>query len=229
MAKYSGPVCRLCRREGIKLFLKGVRCYTDRCPVVKRPFPPGQHGKGRRFKLSDYGVQLRENDLTPRELLALAKECKAIAHAGGARFIVNHNLDVALAAEADGVHLGWRSLPVREVRRVAPKGFLIGASTHSVGAAARVAEESVDYVFLGPIFRTPSKEGLIKPLGVEAIRTVKQTAKVPVIAIGGIKAENVREVIAAGADGIAVISAIMAASDPREAAQELMGGIRSKM
>ena len=73
MAKYRGPVCRLCRREGIKLFLKGYRCYTDRCPVVKRPFPPGMHGKGR-FKLSDYGIQLREKQKAKRIYGLLEKQ-----------------------------------------------------------------------------------------------------------------------------------------------------------
>jgi thiamine-phosphate pyrophosphorylase len=171
-------------------------------------------------------VQLRENDLPARELFDLAAQCKAIVKAGGAQFIVNHSLDVALASEADGVHLGWRSLPVREVRRIAPARFIIGASTHSVRGAGRIAAEAVNYLFLGPIFRTPSKEGLIEPLGLEAIRAAKQALKVPIIAIGGIKPENAREVIAAGADGIAVISAIMGAENAREAAARLSEAIR---
>jgi thiamine-phosphate pyrophosphorylase len=192
-------------------------------------------------------VILREHDATAKELFALATECKAIAHAGGAKFIVNHSLDVALAVEADGVHLGWRSLPAREVRKLAPRPFLVGVSTHSgvfphrqagragikacrpcrpmgeniVGAAERCADDPVDYLFLGPIFPTPSKAGLVEPLGVEAIRAAKKAVKIPVIAIGGIKPGNVREVMAAGADGVAVISHIMGAASPREAAQEL--------
>ena len=170
-------------------------------------------------------VVLRERDATAKELFALATECKAIARAGGAKLIVNHSLDAALAAEADGVHLGWRSLPPREVRRLAPRPFLVGVSVHSAGAAVRAAEGPVDYLFLGPIFATPSKEGLVEPLGVEAIRAAKAAVKVPVIAIGGIKPENAADVMAAGADGIAVISAIMAAADPRKAAGELKGAL----
>ena len=166
-------------------------------------------------------VVLREHDATAKELFTLATECKEIAHARGAKFIVNHSLDVALAVEADGVHLGWRSLPAREVRKMAPRPFLVGVSAHSVGAAERCANDPVDYLFLGPIFPTPSKAGLVEPLGVEAIRAAKKAVKVPVIVIGGIKPENVREVMAAGADGIAVISAIMGAASPAEAAARL--------
>lgn len=170
-------------------------------------------------------VILREHDMTPRELFALALEVKAIAHSAGAKFLVNHSLDVALAVEADGVHLGWRSLPAHEAKRIAPKNFLIGLSTHSVRAAVRAAESGVDYVFLGPIFPTPSKEGLVEPLGVESIRAAKQAMKKPLIAIGGIKPDNISEVIAAGADGIAVVSAIMAASQPQEAARVLADAV----
>ena len=166
-------------------------------------------------------VILREHDATAKELFALATECKGIARAGGARFIVNHSLDVALAVEADGVHLGWRSLPAREVRKVAPSPFLVGVSAHSVGEAERCADDPVDYLFLGPIFPTPSKAGRVAPLGLEAIRAAKKAVKIPLIAIGGIKPENVREVTAAGADGVAVISHIMGATSPREAAREL--------
>ncbi len=80
MATYKGPVCRMCRREGIKLFFKGVRCYTDKCPVVKRPFPPGQHGKGRRMKLSDYGIQLREKQKTKRIYGLLERQFRSYFH-----------------------------------------------------------------------------------------------------------------------------------------------------
>jgi thiamine-phosphate pyrophosphorylase len=166
-------------------------------------------------------VHLRESDLPARELLALAKEVRAITREAGARFIVNHSLDVALAAEADGVHLGWRSLPAREARRAAPAPFLIGVSTHSEGAAAHAASEPIDYLFLGPIFRTPSKEGLVEPLGLIALRAARRNVKVPVIAIGGITPENARSAITAGAGGIAVISSIMTAPSPRDAAKRL--------
>ncbi len=166
-------------------------------------------------------VVLREHDMAARDLLALALECKRIAQDGGAKFIVNHSLDVALAAEADGVHLGWRSLSAADARKAAPKGFLVGVSTHGSRDAVRVAEGPVDYIFLGPIFPTPSKAGRIEPLGTEAIRATKKSLAIPVIAIGGIKPENAAEVREAGADGIAVISAIMSADNPREAARTL--------
>ena len=153
-------------------------------------------------------IQIREKDLSARDLLELSQQ--AVARAGKTRILANDRLDVALAAGAAGVHLGGESAPVAEVARWcraghAPAEFLIGASCHSLAEVLAAGNSGADYVFFGPIFATPSKLRYGAPLGVEQLAEVCRQAHIPVIAIGGITTGNAGECLRAGAAGIAAI------------------------
>jgi len=147
---------------------------------------------------------------------ALARLCRE----AGVPFIVNDHLDLALACGAQGVHVGQNDLPVAVVRRLAPPDFIVGCSTNNVAEALRAQEEGADYVSVGRLFPTTSKEDT-RPATLDTLRSVKAAVRVPVCAIGGIDAGNVRAAVEAGADMVAVISAVCAAPDPREAARRL--------
>ncbi len=155
-------------------------------------------------------VQLREKDLSARELYALAVELRRMT-AGRCLLIVNSRMDVALAARADGVHLPEDGLPVRAVAALAPPGFLVGRSVHSVKDASAAANAGASYVQLGTIFETESKPGQA-PAGLDLVRHATASLSVPCIAVGGIDAGNAAEVIAAGAQGVAVVGAILQAA-----------------
>lgn len=164
-------------------------------------------------------VQLREKDLSGGELYDLAAGLRA-ALREGALLLVNERADVALAAGADGVHLPEHGLPGKAVRDMVGEGHIIGRSVHSVDAAVRAEQEGADFVEVGTVYETASKPGAA-PAGVELVSAVARSVQVPVLAIGGITAENAAEVIEAGANGIAVIGAIMDADDPKQAAASL--------
>lgn len=150
-------------------------------------------------------VQIREKDLPTRALLQLVESAVATAQGSETRIVVNDRLDVALAAGADGVHLGTESIPAQAVRKRVPEGFLVGVSCHS-REDVRVAETAgADYVVLGPIFETPSKIAYGPPLGLDILRETASVARVPILALGGISVERVRECLEAGAAGIAGI------------------------
>jgi thiamine-phosphate pyrophosphorylase len=166
-------------------------------------------------------VQLREKDLAPRALYPLAQEVRQLTRRYGARLLVNDRLDVALAVGADGVHLTTTSLPTAVARQLVGPERLVGVSTHSLGEAHAAAEGGADFLVFGPVFYTPSKAPFGEPVGLEALRAVRSAVNLPILAIGGVKSANLGHVLAAGADGIAVISAVMAADDPAAAAQEL--------
>lgn len=166
----------------------------------------------------DY-LQLREKDLTGRELYHLALDIKQVLPPG-TRLLINDRLDVALAAGADGVHLGENSLPPAVARRLLGPEKIMGVSVHSVTAAREAEKAGADYLLFGHIFPTASKEG-IPPRGVGSLREVVASVGIPIIALGGINAANARQCLAAGARGVAVMSAVMAASDPARAVAEL--------
>ena len=168
-------------------------------------------------------VQLREHDLEAAELYRLAQELRRITSDAGAALIINHRLDIALAVEADGIQLGWRSLSVNEVRKLAGDRLCVGVSCHTAAQLLAAEVAGADYVLLGPVFPTPSKQGLVQPLGVEELEMLVSGTSIPVIAIGGIATENVQAVRDAGASGVAVISAIIAAADPQAAVKRLLG------
>ena len=166
-------------------------------------------------------IQLREKAKSTGEILAIAREIRAVTAGTGAIFIVNDRLDVALAVEADGVHLGQDDLPVAVARRIAPPPFLIGASVGSAEEAVRAERDGADYVAVSPVFATGSKADAGAGHGLEAVASVRRAVRIPVIGIGGIGPQNAADVIRAGADGCAVISAVLAQPDIAEAARSL--------
>jgi thiamine-phosphate pyrophosphorylase len=169
-------------------------------------------------------VQLREKDLPGRALLALAERLRAATARTGALLLLNDRVDVAIAAGADGVHLGGGSMSVGDVRRLLPAGALVGVSTH---AAAEVAETGADYAIFGPVRATPSKVAFGPPQGIARLAAATAAAAVPVLAIGGIEPADVPAMCAAGAHGVAVIRAILAAPDPAAATRALAKGLPS--
>ena len=136
-------------------------------------------------------------------------------------FIVNDRLDLALASGADGVHLGQEDLPVPFARRISPRGFIIGTSVRSVPEALIAESEGADYLALSPVFDTGTKSDAGPGKGVEKLKEIKAAVSIPVIAIGGIGKHNVRQVMEAGADGVAVISAIVGQKDIVKATAEM--------
>ena len=154
-------------------------------------------------------VQFRAKGLPDRRFLELAAEALAAARAGGAALIVNDRADVALILGADGVHLGQDDLEPRAVRALLPPGDLLGVSTHNLEQLERAAGEPVDYLAIGPVFPTRSKAAPDPVVGLEMVRKARALAAGTLVAIGGITEENARSVVDAGADGVAVISALL--------------------
>jgi thiamine-phosphate pyrophosphorylase len=144
-----------------------------------------------------------------------------IAREAGAIFIVNDHADIALAVDADGVHLGQDDLPIEQARKILGPGKLIGISTHSPDQAQEAERRGADYIGFGPIFSTSTKNaGAIQ--GLANLTVVRQTVAIPIIAIGGIKKDTIKDVVKAGADGVAIISAILSAEDIGAAASEIL-------
>ncbi|MCE5338367.1 MAG: thiamine phosphate synthase [Methanomicrobiaceae archaeon] len=166
-------------------------------------------------------IQLRDKRLSGRDLLTVASAIREVTRDAGALFIVNDRLDVALAAGADGVHLGESDLPIGDARRIAPPGFIIGASVGSVATAVRAGAAGADYVALSPTFSTASKDDAGPGHGLAMLSAIRSAVSLPLVAIGGITPGNVADVIAAGADGIAVISAVVGKDDVTAAARDL--------
>jgi len=172
--------------------------------------------------------QLREKDLSPRDLYPLALEMRQLTRTYGAHLLINDRVDVALAVDADGVHLTTTSLPATVARQLLGPGRLIGVSTHSIAEAQTAADEGADFVVFGPVFYTPSKAPYGEPVGLNALQAVRAAINLPILAIGGVKKANLDQVLAAGASGIAVISAIISADDPTAASQDLLGTLRGR-
>jgi thiamine-phosphate pyrophosphorylase len=166
-------------------------------------------------------VQLREKDLPIRELLALAQELRAVTKEFGARLFINDRVDVAVAVEAEGVHLGRESMPCEAVRRIVGRNMLIGVSTHSLDEAKAAEAGGADFITFGPVFATPSKNKYGAPAGIDALRAVKKEVAIPVFALGGIKLESIPQVRSTGADGVAMISAVLSADDIQKAAEDM--------
>jgi thiamine-phosphate pyrophosphorylase len=166
-------------------------------------------------------VQIREKRASSRAFLAEARAVRRVLAGTGVPLFVNDRVDVALAAEADGVHVGQTDLPLPEVRQLAGDRLRIGVSVESVADAATAEREGADYVSVSPVYRTPTKTDTVPGLGPEGVAAVRAAVRCPVVAIGGLNRETVGDVIRAGADGVAVVSAIMSAPDPAAAALEL--------
>ena len=164
-------------------------------------------------------VQLREKDLSGGELYDLAVTVHAVLR-GRALLLVNDRVDVAIAAGADGVHLPEHTLPLRKLRDYVGDACIVGRSVHSVEAAVQAEQEGADYVLAGAVYESRSHPGQ-PPAGPALVRAVAEAVHVPVLAVGGITPDRVAEVIEAGADGVAVISAVLDADDPKAAARAL--------
>jgi thiamine-phosphate pyrophosphorylase len=170
-------------------------------------------------------LQLRGKDQPAREQAALARALLAETRAAGALLFVNDRLDVALAAGADGVHLGQDDLPLEAARRIVPSGFLIGISTETEELARTAERGGADYVGVGPVYATGSKADAGEAVGCARIAEVAAAVSIPVVGIGGIAAGSAAEVVRAGAAGIAVISAVMRAADPERAVRDLLRAV----
>jgi len=166
-------------------------------------------------------IQLRDKTMGGRRLMEQAVEIRRLTKEAGRLFIVNDRLDIALACGADGVHLGQEDMALADARRMAPRPFLIGITVHDVGEAKKAAHDCADYLGLSPIFQTGSKADAGAACGVGMIAAVKMSVSIPVVAIGGIGPLNAREVLGAGADGLAVISAVVGQPDVAAAARRL--------
>lgn len=164
-------------------------------------------------------VQLREKDLSGGELYDLAVTVHAVLR-GRALLVINDRIDVAIASGADGVHLPEHTLPLQKLRDYVGDACIVGRSVHNVEAAVRAEAEGADYLLAGAVYETASHPGQAAA-GVDLVRAVADAVRAPVLAVGGITAERVAEVVAAGADGIAVIGAILDAEDPQPAARAL--------
>ena len=170
-------------------------------------------------------IQLRGKKWTSREFLDVGMKAFRYLRPKKIRLIVNDRVDIALACKADGVHLGQDDMPLPYAREILGKNRIIGISVVRPDEAEAAEKAGADYIGAGPVFRTMSKEDIGPFLGIEGLRTIREKVKIPILAIGGISAANVADVISAGADGVAVISAIAAAENPRRAAIEIIESI----
>lgn len=168
-------------------------------------------------------VQLRDKEAGGRELLGLAREIRALVEkeGSGCLFFVDDRIDVARAAGAHGAHLGQEDLPASAARSLLGEEMLLGISATSVEEALEAEAAGADYLGVGPVFETPSKADAVAPIGLEGLRRIREAVRLPLVAIGGIGEESLPEVFEAGADGIAVISAVAGAEDMLEAVRRL--------
>ena len=164
-------------------------------------------------------VQLREKTANTRDFVALACALNALLKPFDVPLVINDRIDVALACGAQGVHLGQSDMPVTLARQLLPPEVFIGLSVESLGDVQRAADESVDYLGVSPVFATPTKTDTAPPWGLDGLRQVRAMTNLPLVAIGGIHLHNASDVLDAGAHGLAVVSALCSADDPRAAAQ----------
>ena len=166
-------------------------------------------------------VQLREKDLSAAELYPLAQELRSLTHRYKSLLLINDRIDLALAVGADGVHLGGHSSPIISARNILGPNYLIGASTHSAAEVKSAQNQGADFVTYGPVYFTPSKQAYGKPVGIESLQSICARSNIPVYALGGIKANNTKTMLQAGAHGVAMISALLAGSSPTQAYQQI--------
>ena len=172
-------------------------------------------------------IQLRDKRLSKRELLPIAQQLKNLCAKHKVLFIVNDYLDLALATDADGLHLGQNDLPIKVARKLLPMDKILGCSTTTVDQAIAAEAEGADYIAVGSIYPTSFKE-TATVVGLDRLRQIRQAVTLPLVAIGGINKDNAGEVMAAGADSVAVISAILNAKSPEEAARQIVNTLKHK-
>ena len=167
-------------------------------------------------------IQFRDKHASSRQLYETCAELQVLLHDAGCSLIVNDRADVARAVHADGVHLGQTDLPVEMARRVLAAGQWIGCSTHSQQQVVEADGTTADYIAFGPIFPTASKDNPDPVVGLEGLRQARRVTRKPLVAIGGINLQNAREVLAAGADSVAVIGGLLDAPDLGERVREFL-------
>ena len=209
---------KLLRQDKIKL-LPGLYVIIDTQALKGRsPIKAANQAIGGGAKT----IQLHDKLQSKKEILPMAQELRNLCAKHNVLFIVNDYLDLALATDADGLHLGQNDLPIKVARKLLPMDKIIGCSTTTVDQAITAEAEGADYIAVGSIYPTTSKE-TAKIVGLEGLRQIRQAVTSPLIAIGGINKDNAAEVMAAGADSVAVISAVLQAEDIEEASREIVG------
>ncbi|MDR5695985.1 MAG: thiamine phosphate synthase [Armatimonadota bacterium] len=172
-------------------------------------------------------IQFREKDASTREMVEIASRLREITKRYGVPLIVNDRVDVALAVDADGVHVGTEDMPIAIAKRLIGPGKVVGASASTVEEALFAVEQGADYLGVGSIFATGTKVDAGPPIGIERLVEIASRVPIPVVAIGGIHHGNVAEVIRAGANGVAVISAVVAAEDIADSTRRLLEAIQA--
>lgn len=175
-------------------------------------------------------VQLREKNCSTRQFVEEGLALQKILIPQNIPLIVNDRVDVAMAVGASGVHLGQDDMKIEDARRILGPGYIIGISVESIGDAKQATAAGADYLGVSPVFATPTKTDTAPPLGLEGLKAIRLEVDLPLVAIGGIKSDNCAAVIAAGADGLAVVSALVSAPSPRQAAIDfrLAAGLSDK-
>jgi len=173
-------------------------------------------------------IQLRDKLRSKRELLAIARQLRKLCAEHNVLFIINDHLDIALAAEADGLHLGQDDLPIKVARQLLPIDKILGCSVTTVDQATTAESEGADYIAVGSIYPTTSTE-TATVVSLERLRQVRQATSLPLVAIGGINKDNAAEVMAAGANSVAVISAVLEAEAPKEATRQIIDNLEVPM
>ena len=172
-------------------------------------------------------LQMREKKISTAEMMSLGQKLQKIAAKFKVPFIINDRIDVALALQADGVHVGQDDMPAALARRLIGRKKILGVSAKNVKQAKKAERDGADYIGVGDVFGTTSKDDAGKPIGLPVLRQIVKSVKIPVVGIGAISKTNAASVIQAGADGIAVISAVFGAGSPKKATLELMQIINS--
>ncbi len=206
-------------RVDFSLYLITARSQTNH-----RPFLPLLQ---QTFDAGLPALQVREKDLTTKELLGVTQDIIVCARKQNVRVIMNDRIDVAQACQTDGVHLRANSFPVSVARKLLGDHQLLGVSTHSVEEVCRAEAEGADFVVLGPVYSTPSKQAYGQPLGLKVLESAAKQSTIPIFAIGGLTVPRVKEVRQAGAFGVAVISSILSATDPAKATRAFVEALHA--
>ena len=172
-------------------------------------------------------IQLRDKLQSKKELLPIAQQLRSLCAEHNVLFIVNDYLDLTLATDADGLHLGQDDLPISTTRKLLPIDKILGRSTHTIDQAIAAQSDGADYIAVGSIYPTTSKE-ITTVVGLEGLSQIRKAVTLPLVAIGGITKDNATEVMNAGADSIAVISAILQAEDVEEATRQIVAGLKTQ-
>ena len=204
---------------------------TDKAALSKLYLITDRHQTGGRELLQVIGealeggvrmVQLREKDLSGKALYALAMQVRKLTSSYGAKLLINDRIDIAMAVNADGVHLPSNSFTPKDARNLLGRERLIGVSSHSEEEAVRAEKEGADFISFSPVYYTASKAAYGKPQGIERLKAVCNKIDLPLFALGGIVAENISDVMSTGAYGVAMISALVAADDVKKSTEQLI-------